>query len=114
VNSPAPNRLPRAWYEAPIRGFLATPDDAILGALARGSGDHAVEPAQMQAWLAHIALLKRWLAGGAEGSVYFEFNIPRMGRRIECVRNSACPRGVKCTVFSRAIPTMSWSYANES
>ena len=91
MNSPAPNRLPRAWYEAPIRGFLETPDDAILGALTRGSGDHTVEPAQTQAWLAQIALLKRWLAAGTEGSVYFEFNIPRMGRRIDAVLPPGLP-----------------------
>ena len=35
MNSPAPNRLPRAWYEASIAGFLATADDAILGALLK-------------------------------------------------------------------------------
>ena len=85
MNSPAPNRLPRAWYEASIARFLTTADDAIVGALARGSGDHAVEPAQMQAWLAQITLLKSWLADGVEGSIYFEFNIPRMGRRIDVV-----------------------------
>ena len=116
MNSPAPNRLPRAWYEAPIRGFLETPDDAILGALTRGSGDHAVEPAQRQAWLAQIALLKRWLAGGAEGSVYFEFNIPRMGRRIDAVLLLG---GVVAVLefkvgearFERAALDQAWDYA---
>ena len=116
MNSPAPNRLPRAWYEAPIRGFLETPDDAILGALARGSGDHAVESAQTQAWLAQIALLKRWLAGGTEGSVYFEFNIPRMGRRIDAVLLLG---GVVAVLefkvgearFERAALDQAWDYA---
>jgi DUF2075 family protein len=116
MNSPAPNRLPRAWYEASIAGFLATADDAIVGALARGSGDHAVEAAQTQAWLAQTTLLKSWLAGGVEGSIYFEFNIPRMGRRIDVVLLLG---GVVAVLefkvgearFERAALEQAWDYA---
>jgi hypothetical protein len=79
------NRLPRAWYDAAIPDFLAATPDSILGALTRGSGDHAVEPAQAQAWLAEIALLKSWLAPCRAGAVFLEFTIPRMGRRIDAV-----------------------------
>lgn len=83
--SPPSNRLPRAWYDADLPSFLTTSADTILGALTRASGDHAVEPAQTQAWLAEIALLKSWLAPYREGSVFLEFTIPRMGRRIDAV-----------------------------
>jgi len=79
------NRLPRAWYNDLVPAFLRTTPDTILGALTRASGDHAVEPAQTQAWLAEIALLKSWLADYREGSVFLEFTIPRMGRRIDAV-----------------------------
>lgn len=78
-------RLPRAWYQATATAFLATREDEIVGALARGSGDHAVEPAQMHAWLTQIRLLKTWLHPDAHCTVFFEFNIPRMGRRIDVV-----------------------------
>ncbi|MFO1456498.1 MAG: DUF2075 domain-containing protein [Steroidobacteraceae bacterium] len=79
------NRLPRAWYDAPLPSFLTTTPDTILGALTRASGDHAVEPAQTQAWLAEIARLKSWLAPFRHGTVFLEFTIPRMGRRIDAV-----------------------------
>jgi hypothetical protein len=79
------NRLPRAWYDAPFPTFLAATPDTILGALTRASGDHAVEPAQTQAWLAEIALLKSWLAPYTAGAIHLEFTIPRMGRRIDAV-----------------------------
>ena len=85
VTSLPVNRLPRAWYDAPLPRFLTTTPDTILGALTRASGDHAVEPAQTQAWLAEIALLKSWLAPFRHGTVFLEFTIPRMGRRIDAV-----------------------------
>ena len=83
--TPVVNRLPRAWYDTALPAFLTTSADTILGTLTRASGDHAVEPAQTQAWLAEIALLKSWLAPYREGSVFLEFTIPRMGRRIDAV-----------------------------
>ena len=82
---PATNRLPRAWYESPLPRFHTTDPNTILGALTRASGDHAVEAAQTQAWLTQIQLLKSWLPAHAAGTVFFEFNIPRMGRRIDVV-----------------------------
>lgn len=85
MSIPPINRLPRAWYDATILAFLSAAPDTILGALTRGSGDHAVEPAQTQAWLAEIELLKSWLADCRDGSVFLEFTIPRMGRRIDAV-----------------------------
>jgi hypothetical protein len=80
------NRLPRAWYDAPLPTFLAATPDTILGALTRGSGDHAVEPAQTQAWLAEIALLKSWLAPYTAGAIHHERTPPGYSRR-ESPRN---------------------------
>jgi hypothetical protein len=85
MSTPHANRLPRAWYDAPLPSFLASTPDAILGALVRGSGDHPVEPAQMQAWIEEIQLLKSWLTPYTTGTVFLEFTIPRMGRRIDAV-----------------------------
>lgn len=73
----------RAHYQAPIGEFLATPDDAIVGALARGSA-FAVEPAQLAAWGAQVHMLKKVLAPYADrGDVFFEFVLPRLGRRLD-------------------------------
>ena len=79
----APFRLPRAYYCAAVRAFLESEDDRILGALTAHS-DMSIEPAQRDAWLEEITILKRsldWL----DGMLALEFNIPRMGRRIDAV-----------------------------
>jgi hypothetical protein len=57
--------------------------DTILGRLATQS-DFTVLPAQRDAWLAQITLLQSQLVG-LGGSVFMEFNIPRMGRRVDTV-----------------------------
>lgn len=81
----AAGRLPRAWYQASLRDFLAADTRAILGELTARSGSFAVEPAQTQAWLQQIDLLRATLRHWPSGSVFFEFEIPRMGRRIDAV-----------------------------
>ena len=57
--------------------------DTIVGQLTTHS-DFAVLPTQRDAWLAQIALLKSTL-DGSSGFVFMEFNIPRMGRRVDTV-----------------------------
>jgi hypothetical protein len=74
---------PRAWYSSSISDFLNTKSDSILGELTRNS-DFAVLPDQRDAWLAQVGMLKEQLIE-REGSLFFEFSIPRMGRRIDCV-----------------------------
>src|SRR5437868_3626359 len=75
--------LSRAWYGASITEFLETDSDTIAGRLAKNS-DFAILPAQRDAWLAQIHLLKCNLAS-LTGSLFMEFSIPRMGRRIDTV-----------------------------
>ncbi len=83
-DSPAiPTASSRAWYRASIGEFLHTQPDSVLGQLARNS-DFALLPTQKDAWLAQIGFLQGIL-GGLTGSLFFEFNIPRMGRRIDAV-----------------------------
>jgi len=72
-------------YAASIEALLANDPHAVLGRLADHS-DFPVEEAQKQAWLHQIALLKQVLSDcGGRGAVYFEFAIPRLGKRIDCV-----------------------------
>lgn len=73
----------RAWYGAPIDEFRRTETTGILGTLA-ANGDFALLTTQRDTWIAQIDFLKRDLVGLA-GSIFFEFNIPRMGRRIDVV-----------------------------
>jgi hypothetical protein len=75
--------LSRAWYGASIPEFLQTDSDTIVGRLVKNS-DFAVEPAQRDAWLAQIELLQSQIVD-LTGSIFMEFSIPRMGRRIDTV-----------------------------
>lgn len=78
--------MKRAYYTDSIAGFLQTAPDAILGQLVRGAGaDGAyIETTQTDAWLEQIAILKTSLRPfGDGGSLYFEFSIPRLGKRID-------------------------------
>ena len=75
--------LPRAYYSATVPAFLTSTPEAILGALLTNS-EMAVEPPQRDAWLQEISILKRTLQG-LDGTLFLEFNIPRMGKRIDAV-----------------------------
>ena len=73
----------RAWYGASLAEFLACEDDQILGRLTSNS-DFAVLPTQRDAWITQIRVL-RDQASGLAGGVFLEFNIPRMGRRVDVI-----------------------------
>lgn len=75
--------MKRDYYSDSITNFLSTSTNEILGALARNSG-FAIEPTQRDAWLEEIHILQRCLTSVA-GSIYFEYAIPRMGKRIDAV-----------------------------
>jgi hypothetical protein len=75
--------LARAWYGAAIGEFLASQADDILGKLARHAGDGHFSD-QRDAWLAQVDLLQSQLKG-FDGWIFFEFNIPRMGRRVDVI-----------------------------
>lgn len=78
-----PSPASRAWYGASIAQFLATAPEAVLGVLAT-NGEFALLTTQRDAWLVQLEVLMGCLKG-LTGSVYLEFNIPRMGRRIDAV-----------------------------
>jgi hypothetical protein len=73
----------RAWFGAPLAEFATYDPELIIGRLTKYS-EFAVLPTQRDAWFAQIAILQQALRG-LRGSVYLEFNIPRMGRRVDAV-----------------------------
>jgi mutator protein MutT len=75
-------RLKRAYYSATVDNFLKTSPADIIGHLTIGS--YSVEQAQTHAWQVEIGILRETL-GSYEGNLYFEYDIPRMGRRIDVV-----------------------------
>lgn len=76
--------MKRDYYSDSIANFLNTSPNEILGQLVKSSGGFAVEPTQRDAWLEEIRILKHVLAD-LQGSIYFEYAIPRMGKRIDVV-----------------------------
>lgn len=71
----------RAYYSNPISIFLNSSENEILGALSSNS-EFSDETAQKEAWKEEIRILKNVLIG-YKGSIYFEYSIPRMGKRID-------------------------------
>jgi hypothetical protein len=76
--------MQRAYYSNSIAKFLIHGDEAILGKLVQGDS-MALEATQRDAWLRQLQILKGALAGRTEGSIYFEYVIPRLGRRIDAI-----------------------------
>ena len=75
--------MKRAYYSATIHDFLRSSTEEIVGKLSLNN-DYALIQTQRDAWVAQIDLLRNVLAN-CEGSIYFEYSIPRMGRRIDAV-----------------------------
>jgi len=75
--------MKRDYYSDSITNFLTTSTNEILGSLTRNSG-FAVDPTQRDAWLEEIRILQKCLSD-VVGSIYFEYAIPRMGKRIDVV-----------------------------
>lgn len=73
----------RYFYSNTISKFLTTSTNEILGTLAEKNG-FTLEITQKNAWLQQIYILHEVLKDFA-GSIYFEYSIPRMGRRIDVV-----------------------------
>lgn len=75
--------MKREYYSDSIAAFLSANPNEILGQLSRSS-DFAVEPNQLDAWLGEVNILQSVLKP-FEGTIYFEYSIPRMGQRIDAV-----------------------------
>lgn len=73
----------RSWFSASIADFLLASQESVLGQLAANC-NFALTPSQRDAWLAEIEILLSELSG-LEGHVFLEFNIPRMGRRVDAI-----------------------------
>lgn len=73
----------RSWYGASIDDFLKSTPDSVLSQLTTNC-DFPLIPAQRDAWLAEIEILRSQL-DGIGGAVFLEFNIPRMGKRVDAV-----------------------------
>lgn len=74
--------MTRSYYSNTISDFLTDDSDKILGQLLR-CHDFAAENLQRNAWIKQIEILKHELTPFENGQIYFEFSIPRMGKRVD-------------------------------
>jgi hypothetical protein len=75
--------MKRAYYASDIQDFCQQNPFQIIGGMAREHG-FDLTPYQRDAWIEQITILKDVLSKYI-GRIYFEFSIPRMGRRIDAV-----------------------------
>jgi hypothetical protein len=76
--------MKRAYYQNRISVFLKEDQEKILGELTRHH-HFELDISQKNAWLQQIANLKEQLVDFPFGEIFFEFSIPRMGKRADVV-----------------------------
>ncbi|MBT6596897.1 MAG: DUF2075 domain-containing protein, partial [Nitrospina sp.] len=76
--------MKRSYIDLDIKSFLALNDVEIMGRLSEA---HCfdLEMNQKQAWKFQIKHLKQELIRFKEGKIFFEFSIPRMGKRADVI-----------------------------
>jgi len=75
--------MKRHFYTNTIEAFLNSSSTEIFGHLSQNS-EFADEITQKNAWTVEIDILKKVLQE-CDGKIFFEYSIPRMGRRIDVV-----------------------------
>lgn len=76
--------LNAAYYEADLSDFILANENAILGELA-AKHHFDLDNQQRHAWQQQIRILKDSLSALAGGRIYFEYSIPRMGKRADII-----------------------------
>lgn len=72
----------RSYYSNSIKCFLEGDKTQILGELTRNHS-YTLENLQRNAWMDQIKILKDIFKNNPEGHIFFEFAIPRMGKRVD-------------------------------
>ena len=77
-------RISRAYYAGSIQDFLSDNEEKILGRLTIHH-NFSLDETQRNAWIAQIRILKQNLRDFKNGYIFFEYAIPRMGKRVDTV-----------------------------
>lgn len=77
--------MARYFYSNRIESFLSDNETRILGELTSNYPLQNLAILQTNAWREQIRILKSALHEFGDGHVFFEFSIPRMGKRADCV-----------------------------
>jgi len=109
----APRAIP-AFYAATIVEFLADDDATIVGCLTSRHRIAAVDVSQVQAWQEELVILREALRE-IDGTLFLEFDVPRLGSRIDAVVVSGAavfPIEFKCgeRQFTLSGHNQAWDY----
>ncbi|MEN9335387.1 MAG: hypothetical protein RLZZ500_374 [Bacteroidota bacterium] len=74
--------MSRAYYNASIDDFLNEDNNSIYGRISGNYDLNKLTIQQSNAWKSQIEILKRNISSFS-GEIYFEFTIPRMGKRVD-------------------------------
>jgi len=79
-----------AWWSGTVGSFRSTPDEVLLDTLAHRALQHfrVNEATQLFAWREQVRILRRALngvPGAASWRLLLEFEVPRLGGRIDAV-----------------------------
>ncbi len=74
--------MERSYYSDTIKNFLQEAESSILGKLTANHSNSSLSELQINAWKKQIQVLKNQLQN-FDGKIYFEFTIPRMGKRVD-------------------------------
>lgn len=103
-----------AYYFATVGEFLDTRAEEVIGILVVHDQFAQLDAQQRSAWQEEIAILQAEL-GGIAGTLFLEFDVPRLGSRIDAVLVSGAavfPIEFKCgeSTFSTAALNQAWDY----
>jgi DUF2075 family protein len=106
--------MQRFFYKNSIKEFLLQSSNEILGILAK-ENHYGLESTQRDAWIEQIFILKEILFD-LDGMLFFEFSIPRMGKRVDVlliIRHVIFVLEFKAgeKIFSLAAIEQVWDYA---
>ena len=73
-----------AYYSSNLKDFRASKPDQIVGVLAAANVQKLLIQ-QTRAWQAEIDFLHNQIPVELNGNIFFEFVIPRMGKRADCI-----------------------------
>ncbi len=76
--------MERAYYSSKINKFIVEEFDSIFGKITRNDKYPSEKP-QKDAWKEQIDILKKELVHFTTGHILFEYTIPRIGRRVDCI-----------------------------
>ncbi len=114
VTHQVPRSRASAYYVASVPEFVSHDCAVVLGKLARAHS-FTLDEQQRDAWDEEVRVLKDAL-NGVPGTLYLEFDVPRLGSRIDAVLVSGAaifPIEFKCgeREYHLADYNQAWDYA---